>query len=486
MHTQTATYTTQHAAVTVWLNCHPTKCTLRYDFRNIQAGIMETGELDDAQITHVLSREFIDITHGRQHNLAEYVYDLLIYQNEARPAAYDSRQKGEKQMSNAPLSHKHGGFLFRFTGLKFWEPEQRPEPTIAQASAIIDACQDWLNNGRTEEQKQKVVSLVKPFFPDWDGSSLRPPFQRKKKAGSKSTSSHQEELPLPDQDGAGSESRDHGEEKAPRTSHKEETTREPAKDAGAQEEREEAQEEPETKQAPKKQQPAPHQADTIGTLRAMIEAGLVNFWMYGPAGTGKTTMCRELAEELDIPCTILSCSAGTSPAEITGFKYPEPRASAISRTIAQPGIIVLDEMPMLEPDVAAVCNALLANNELETSTGHVVRDPECIIIATANTTGTGADRQYIGNNQLDAATLDRFIGGFVPVDYSAEYESQFDGEVVEHCRDLRASIAQHGLERIISTRAVIAAHKLKAAGLDWKAALCQAWTADEKKLVYNA
>jgi hypothetical protein len=374
-------------------------------------------------------------------------------------------------MSQQALSHKQGGYLFRLTGLKFWEPENRPEPTISQAGEIIDACLTFLKEGRTEEQRAAAVRLVRPFFPDWDGQSIRQPFYAKKKS---TGHDNQQELPLPEEKPA--------EDKAPAPKAK----RQPAPTPEHDEQHEEHHDEPEHEEAPKapKAKPAPATSGAPADLRAIIGAGLRNIWLYGPAGTGKTTICRQLAEEANLPCTILSCSAGTSPAEITGFKYPEPRASAISRAIAQPGIIVLDEMPMLEPDVAAVCNALLANNELETSTGHVIRNPDCIIIATANTTGTGADRQYIGNNQLDAATLDRFAGAFVKVDYSAEYESQFDPQVVAFCQALRSTVKINGIDRIISTRAIIAADKLKAAGLDWKAGIIGHWTDDEKALCF--
>ena len=37
------------------------------------------------------------------------------------------------------------------------------------------------------------------------------------------------------------------------------------------------------------------------------------------------------------------------------------------------------------------------------------------------------------NNQLDASTIDRFVGAIIEVDYSKEYESQYDTEVVKLC-----------------------------------------------------
>lgn len=97
-------------------------------------------------------------------------------------------------------------------------------------------------------------------------------------------------------------------------------------------------------------------------------------------------------------------------------------------------------MTALDPSVAQVINAALANGEIETTTGTVLRHPECIIIATSNTFGNGADRQYVANNQLDASTIDRFTGAIIEVNYSVKYESQFDHEVVDYIYLLRNCI----------------------------------------------
>lgn len=118
-------------------------------------------------------------------------------------------------------------------------------------------------------------------------------------------------------------------------------------------------------------------------------------------------------------------------------------------------------MTALDPSVAQVINAALANGEIETTTGTVLRHPECIIIATSNTFGNGADRQYVANNQLDASTIDRFTGAIIEVDYSVKYESQFDHEVVDYIYLLRNCIKINSLRRIASTRMIQAAEKMK-------------------------
>lgn len=144
-------------------------------------------------------------------------------------------------------------------------------------------------------------------------------------------------------------------------------------------------------------------------LRRTIDAGIDNIWMVGPAGCGKSTMARNVAKEKELPYLCISCGIGTSAAEFIGYKYPTREATKFAEYYAKPSIILIDEFTALDPSVAQVVNAALANGEIETTTGLVKRHPECIIIATSNTFGSGADRQYVANNQLDASTIDRLI-----------------------------------------------------------------------------
>ena len=212
-----------------------------------------------------------------------------------------------------------------------------------------------------------------------------------------------------------------------------------------------------------------------------------NYWLYGPSGTGKTTLCGMFADRVKMPCTVLSCSEGTAPSEFVGRRLPTPEPSAVSQAFGQPGVIVFDEMTMLDPSVAAVANALLANKVIQTSTGAVKRHPQCVIIATSNTIGDGADRSYIGNNQLDAATLNRFAGGRIYVDYSEKYErDNYDREVCEYAWMLRKTMARCGIRRIVSTREIQAAHDLKLAGHDWwRDSMTETWTDSEKANIQN-
>lgn len=224
--------------------------------------------------------------------------------------------------------------------------------------------------------------------------------------------------------------------------------------------------------------------DTPTRIKRTIEAGIKNIWLCGPAGSGKSMMTRQVAAELGLPYLCISCGIGTSSTEFVGYKYPTRESTKFAEYYSKPSIILLDEFTALDPAVAQICNAALANDEIETTTGTVYRDPNCIIIATSNTFGGGASRQYVANNQLDASTIDRFIGGIIEVNYSESFESQYDSEVVDYVNSLRNIIKTYDFRRIASTRMIQAGCALKKAYvMDWKEQLIINWSNEERRVV---
>ena len=117
------------------------------------------------------------------------------------------------------------------------------------------------------------------------------------------------------------------------------------------------------------------------------------------------------------------------------------------------------------------------------------RHPDFVCIAAANTWGRGADREYVGRNELDASTIDRFLMGTVPMDYDESLERQLcpDAQLYERLRGYRERIRQNRLERIVSTRFIAQAY-VKRNCCGWSderidSKLFQSWREDEVRKV---
>jgi hypothetical protein len=250
---------------------------------------------------------------------------------------------------------------------------------------------------------------------------------------------------------------------------------------------------PEPQPEPEPEEPKPTKKKvrldkTCKVIKARLEAGLVNLWLHGPAGCGKTTMCSIVAEAMGLPCYVLSCSKDTDPSQVQGRRYPTPEESEFIHFYERPSIIVLDEFTAVEADTAMLLNAALANGKFTSSTKRtVVRHPRCYVVATSNTLGLGGDATYCGNQRLDASTRDRFSCGFIQVDYSHAYERALckdDKDVHDFIKALRKVVVKNDLEQIVSTRTLIGALALKRAGCtNWKSAAVGTWNNQELGLI---
>lgn len=361
--------------------------------------------------------------------------------------------------NGASLTYKQGSLLFQLTGLKWWQPETMPPATTKQASLIIGALMEYV---KTHQNGQEIVETIQIWFPNFDNAKAI-----HFRGGHKKTNGDGEQ-PEP-------------EPQSVQTGHS--PVSEPKPQSGSKPQKQQ----PEPKPEPRNPKPATTQPEPkgkgIADIELLINAGITNIWLVGPAGCGKTTICGYVGEKLGVPVTVIPCGAGTSATTFLGYKYPEREGTPFVHAFAQEGIVVLDEFTSLEAQVAQIVNGALANGELSSTIGTFQRHEKCIIIATSNTFGKGGDRQYVANQQLDASTIDRFTGGILEIDYDDEYESQYDAEVVNYVRHLRKVVKQNGFREIVSTRAIIAACKLKAVGANWKESITTNWTKDEKACI---
>jgi cobaltochelatase CobS len=172
----------------------------------------------------------------------------------------------------------------------------------------------------------------------------------------------------------------------------------------------------------------------VGVQHAMFDALLrlvanrLNTWLVGPAGSGKTSVASAVAEALDLPFYSTSVCAMTSKSDLVGYRNVstgEYVETDLRRAYEHGGVFLLDEVDAGNPNVMVVLNNLMANGHCSYPDGMVAKHDDFILLAGANTVGLGADSQYVGRNQLDKATLDRFV--LMPFGYDPAIEAAMTG-----------------------------------------------------------
>ena len=145
------------------------------------------------------------------------------------------------------------------------------------------------------------------------------------------------------------------------------------------------------------------------TLVTAVSASLPVL-MVGPAGTGKTHGAEAAAEALGLDFYSISVGSQTSKSDLIGYMNASGGyvRTALRDAYENGGVFLLDEADAGNSNVLILLNSALSNGYMSFPDGMVRAHEDFRLIASANTFGTGASRQYVGRNQLDAATLDRF------------------------------------------------------------------------------
>lgn len=196
----------------------------------------------------------------------------------------------------------------------------------------------------------------------------------------------------------------------------------------------------------------------LNDLIMMVGANL-NVMLTGMAGTGKTKSAQQVAEALQLDFYCMSVGAQTSKSDLLGYMDANGKyvTTMFRRAYENGGVFVMDEIDAGNSNVLIVMNSALSNGVCAFPDGMVEMHKDFHFIATANTYGNGADRTYVGRNQLDGATLDRFaiIDWQIDEDLERALVSHLKyGEMWTNVvRKTREYVKERNIRAIISPRA---------------------------------
>lgn len=188
--------------------------------------------------------------------------------------------------------------------------------------------------------------------------------------------------------------------------------------------------------------------------------------LIGPAGSGKSTVVEQVADALTLKFYLQN--GVTDAHELTGYQdaYGKYHATPFRIAFEKGGTILVDEADTSDPGAFKWVNTALANGYamFPDQEEPVRRHKDFRIVIAANTYGNGADRLYVGANQLDASTLDRFV--FFDFGYDEKLETVLSGNLQWSTRvqAIRKGALTEKARVVVSPRASINGAKLIAVG----------------------
>ena len=190
-------------------------------------------------------------------------------------------------------------------------------------------------------------------------------------------------------------------------------------------------------------------------------------FLFGPAGTGKTTACELAAEILGVKFGHISCTPDMS----SSFVYSRQTAngfvdSDFIKAFRDGYLFLFDEVANAPGSIMIAINNAMTNGHLYNPiTGETIkRHPNFALCFADNTNGKGGTGAFGERGRLDGATLDRIKAK--RIDYDTELERALcpDTKLLEAMWSLRVKLADKKAIDVVSTRSIKSAYLEQQAG----------------------
>lgn len=193
----------------------------------------------------------------------------------------------------------------------------------------------------------------------------------------------------------------------------------------------------------------------------------LNFWLYGPAGTGKSIAAAMVAKAFGLDYA--ENGKMLDKTELLGYRdgYGVFHPTQFYHAYKDGKLYCGDEIDGWSDEATLALNNALANGRAEFAGELVDRHPNFIFIGTANTVGKGGTIEYSSRFQHDAAFLDRFVSFAWPHDNALEDACCDNKEWLARVRYVRDRLQNSDIRNhMITMRASIDGAALLAAGIE--------------------
>ena len=172
--------------------------------------------------------------------------------------------------------------------------------------------------------------------------------------------------------------------------------------------------------------------------------------LTGEAGSGKTTLIKDIAEDMKLKFYTISMTRQTTLSHLLGFISVNGNyiASNLRKCFEFGGLMLLDEIDAGDPNVLLALNTI-ENGYISFPDELVECHPDFRIAATANP--QDQHNFYTGRSKLDGATLDRFDTIDVDRDETLE-QTLVDEDTFMRMQLLRKIMASRNAAKPISMR----------------------------------